>query len=212
MIASSPYREVLGDAIEALPASLREYFSAIPPGHVGRGSGVFSVVGTPRRWLWPLLSLVGRGGAVFAVWEHDVPFEVVNRPVRAGGRPAVAAVRTFRLRSGSREMVDLVGLVERDGVLRLVDLLGTGRTIVVLLEARASEEGLLLTSRGVQLRFGPIRIRLPSPIRPSLALRERAGDDGRQHVALTLDLPPLGRIYEYAGSFDYRIVDERSIE
>jgi hypothetical protein len=36
-------------------------------------------------------------------------------------------------------------------------------------------------------------------------VRERTLPDGRQHVALTLDAPLLGRIYEYSGAFAYRV-------
>ena len=207
----SPYQVVLGGAVDALPESLRRYFSAIPPGHVGRGSGVFSVVGTPRRWLWPVLALIGRGGAMFPVWERDVPFDVENRPVRADGHPAIAAVRTFRFASGPRDMVDLIGVVPRggDGRPPLYDLLGRGRTILVLLEARTADGGLLVMSSGARLRFGPLRIRMPDRFRPRVDVRERRGDDGRQHLSLAVDLPLLGRIYQYAGSFEYRIEEDR---
>ncbi|MBE7163154.1 MAG: DUF4166 domain-containing protein, partial [Williamsia herbipolensis] len=71
-------------ATARLHPRLRAYFAAIPPGHVGRGDGVFAVVGTPRRWLWPFLALFARDDVMFPVWERDVPFTVENRPVRVG--------------------------------------------------------------------------------------------------------------------------------
>ncbi len=61
-------------------------------------------MGTPRRWLWPVLALLGRAGIVFPVWERDVPFEVENRPTARG----LAGIRTFRFGTGSRVMVDEV--------------------------------------------------------------------------------------------------------
>ena len=47
---------------------------------------------------------------------------------------------------------------------------------------------------------------LPALIRPRVTLVERIdGSSERQHVALTIDLPVIGRIYEYSGSFDYEV-------
>lgn len=204
----SPYRAVLGDAVDTLPDSLRRYFSAIPTGHVGRGSGVFTVVGTPRRWLRPLLDAIGRGGAMFGVWERDVPFDVENRPVTADGRPAIAAIRRFHFASGTRNMVDLIGVVPQGDGLRLFDLLGRGRTILVLLDARIAEDELHVTSPGAQLRFGGVRVRMPSWFHPAVTVRERRGSDGLQHLSLAIDLPLVGRVYEYAGSFEYRIEED----
>jgi hypothetical protein len=205
--AVSPWQAVLGDDLDALPPSLRGYFGAIPAGSTGVGSGVLDVLGTPRRWLWPLLAIVGRGGALFPVWARDVPFEVVNRPVSADGHPAVAATRTFHLPDGDRAMVDLTAAIAGPGGVELADLLGRDRTLRVGLRAAVVDDGLLLVSTTVALRVGPVRIRLPRPLTPRLRLRERVGADGRQHVALTVDLPPIGRLYEYSGSFDYARVE-----
>ena len=40
---------------------------------------------------------------------------------------------------------------------------------------------------------------------PRIHVHERTLANGRQHVSLALDLPLVGRAYEYAGAFDYRI-------
>jgi hypothetical protein len=81
----SPYELCAAPELLArLHPRLRAYFGAIPPGHVGRGEGVFRVVGTPRRWLHPLLALFARDAVMFPVWERDVPFTVENRPARVG--------------------------------------------------------------------------------------------------------------------------------
>ena len=81
----SPYQLTTPpDVLDRLHPRLRTYFGPVPPGHVGRGEGVFAVVGTPRRWLWPVLAWLARDGVVFPVWERDVPFTVENRPVRVG--------------------------------------------------------------------------------------------------------------------------------
>ena len=93
----SPWEAALGDALAQLHPRLRAYFSPIPIGKVGRGRGTFEVVGTPRRWLWPVLWLLGRDGVVFPVWEHDVAFTVENR--WDGG--ILRATRTFEFRNGS---------------------------------------------------------------------------------------------------------------
>jgi hypothetical protein len=83
-MAPSPYElSAPGHVLARLHPRLRTYFAAVPVGHVGR-EGLFAVVGTPRRWLWPVLALLARDGVVFPVWERDVPFTVENRPARVG--------------------------------------------------------------------------------------------------------------------------------
>jgi len=50
---------------------------------------------------------------------------------------------------------------------------------------------------------------VPLPLAPRVTLVERWDEaSGRQHVALTLDAPLLGRVYEYEGRFDYAVEDE----
>ncbi|HEY2555465.1 MAG TPA: DUF4166 domain-containing protein, partial [Diaminobutyricibacter sp.] len=100
----SPYQAVLGDDLAGLHPRLQAYFSAIPADHHGFGRGVFDTVGTPRRWLWPALAVLGRAGVVFPVWQRDVPFTVVNHPVADGGGPAITADRFFELAGGGRHM------------------------------------------------------------------------------------------------------------
>jgi hypothetical protein len=88
-VTGSPYELTTPpDVLARLHPRLRAYFGAVPPGHVGRGEGVFAVVGTPRRWLWPLLACTALDAVMFPVWERDVPFTVENRPVRVGRGPA----------------------------------------------------------------------------------------------------------------------------
>jgi hypothetical protein len=199
----SPYEEVFGDTIDSLHPRLRAYFGAIPAGSLGRGEGVFDVVGTPRRWLWPALWLVGRQGVLFAAWQRDVPFTVVNRPiVDAAGRTAVAAERTFHLEGGDRMMVDAITADAG----HLVDFLGRSRRLEARLEATVHDGALLLRSTSLAVRIGHWRMRLPSAISPRVRLVERF-DDGsdRQQVSVTVDAPLVGRLYEYSGSFRYEI-------
>jgi hypothetical protein len=190
----SPWELALGDRLDDLDPALREYFSAIPPGSVGRGSGVFDTVGTPRRWLWPVLAVLGRAGIVFPVWAHDVPFDVTNTP--ADG--AVRAERTFHFARGDRVMRDEIGVLGG----RLVDVLGHRRRLRAPLDASVIEGRLELRSRGAALRVG--QVWLPLPFAPRVHLVERRDGD-RQRVELTMTMPGIGRIYEYLGSFSYRI-------
>jgi hypothetical protein len=191
---TSPWLVVLGDRVDDLDPSLREYFSAIPEGSIGRGSGVFDTVGTPRRWLWPVLAILGRAGIVFPVWQRDVPFDVVNTP--ADG--VVRASRTFRFAAGDRVMRDEISAMSG----RIVDVLGTRRRLRAYLDASVIDGRLELRSRGASLRIGPVW--LPLPFAPRVHLVEMR-DGNRQRVELTMTLPLVGRIYEYAGSFSYRI-------
>lgn len=188
----SPWRTALGDEFESLHPRLSAYFSAIPAGKVGRGEGTFDRVGTPRRWFWPALRVLQSRRILFPVWEHDVPFTIENRP--DGG--ALRAVRTFHLAQGDQVMVDVVSL-EGAG---LVDLLGDGGRLRTELAASVRDGALLLVSTSA--RWG----RIPLPFAPRLRLIERFDETaGRQHVALALESPLFGRVYEYSGHFDYRI-------
>jgi hypothetical protein len=197
---------VLGDAAfsgpDALHPRLRAYFSAIPAGTQGFGEGVFDTVGTSRRWLRPLIRLFVDSDVLFPVWERDVPFTVVNTPAVETGHPAVAGERIFRLPGGDRVMRDLIAAAP-DG---LVDILGFRRRFRAAFAAEIVDGALRLAATRVSLRIGRRWARLPSFLAPRVELVERFSDaDDRQHVAVALSVPLLGRVYEYAGSFRYEV-------
>ncbi|AZS47949.1 MULTISPECIES: DUF4166 domain-containing protein [Microbacterium] len=195
----SPYARALGERIDDLHPRLRAYFEAIPDGAVGIGEGVFQRVGTPRRWLWPFLRLLERRGVVAAVWESDVPFRVENRTIasRAIGE------RTFHFDRGPWTMRDAAALT-RHG--RVVDELGEPGLVAACFDVEVHQGALHLVSRAVGLRLGRLRMRIPAPIAPLIRLTERFDDAlDRQRMALTVDAPFLGRVYEYRGDFTYRI-------
>nr|WP_218868635.1 DUF4166 domain-containing protein [Pseudoclavibacter chungangensis] len=189
---------------------LRTYFATIPAGHIGVGHGVFERAGVPQRWLRPLVRLVEPLGVAFGGFEHEVPFRIVNRTV--DGR--ALAQRDFHLRGRVWTMGDTVSLAPTG---RLVDSLGRFGTVVAAFDVDVRGGALRLDSRAVGVRAGLFRLRLPSFVAPRISLTERFDDpddrdgsdgdtaDGQQHVDLTVTLPLLGTIYEYAGSFTYRI-------
>lgn len=185
---------------------LRTYFSRIPDGHVGRGEGVFDVVGTPKRWLWPLLALFAHDGVMFPAWERDVPFVVENRPVVGrDGDAAVRAARTFRFRRGPAVMVDAI-TAERG---TLVDHLGRHGRLRAALRIEVEAGALRLVSTRVSFVVRGREVRLPSVIAPCVTLVERFDDDAaRQRVSLTLTAPLVGTIYRYEGAFMYEIVPD----
>ncbi|MFJ3028057.1 DUF4166 domain-containing protein [Curtobacterium sp. NPDC087080] len=203
------------DVLARLHPRLRTYFGAVPSGHVGRGEGVFAVVGTPRRWIWPLLAVFARDAVMFPVWERDVPFTVENRPARVGrgavdGREASVAVRahrTFRFRSGSRTMVDAIAA----GPHGLVDHLGRRGRVSALLRAEVDADGpdagaLRLVSTRVTVRALGHDRSLPAVVAPRVTLVERFDDDADvQRVSLRLSAPLVGTLYRYEGSFRYRV-------
>lgn len=202
----SPYEDALGASLDELHPRLRAYFSAIPYGSVGVGTGVFDTVGTPRRWLWPLLWPFGRAGVMFGVWERDVPFTVVNRPVIPDvGVPAVASERIFHLASGDRTMVDRIA--SGGGLSRSVtDALGSGGRVHSRLEASIVDGSLRLRSTAVAVRIARLTIRIPGVISPVVTLVERWDDDAdEQRVSIVVDAPLIGRLYEYAGRFTYAV-------
>jgi hypothetical protein len=190
----SPWERALGDAAATLSPRLRTYVHAIPPGRVGRGAGTFDRVGTPRRWLWPVLAVLARSGVVFPVWAQDVPFTIENR----FDGEVLRARRTFRLPDGDRVMVDAV-VIEGGALVDRLGRAGAWRATLV-----ASAEAGALRLRSTRLRWRGI----PIPFAPRVTLTERFDDEaGRQHVALALDAPLIGRIYEYEGRFDYALED-----
>ncbi len=195
----SPYARALGERLDDLHPRLRTYFQAIPDGSVGVGDGVFDRVGTPRRWLWPILRMLERRGVVAACWERDVPFRVENRTIasRAIGE------RTFHLRRGPWVMRDAVTLT-RHG--RVVDELGEPGVVAACFDLATRDGALELTSRAVGFRLGRVRVRVPRLLSPVVRLTESFDDAvDRQRVSVTIDAPIIGRVYEYRGSFRYRI-------
>jgi hypothetical protein len=199
-LTGSPWERALGARHGDLHPQLRDYFTAIPIGHVGRGSGVFSAVGTPRRWLWPVLALLARDGVAFPVWELDVPFTVENRLTALG---TVRSRRTFRFPSGDQVMEDEIGVTQRG----LVDRLGYRASVVTRLTATVEDSALHLTSTAVTLRLGPLRLPL-GPLSPVVHLTETAHEDGGQRITLRIHAPVIGRIYEYSGTFRYAIEEQ----
>ena len=204
--AHSPYELVLGDALEVLHPRLRAYFSAIPAGHRGYGEGTFDVVGTPRRWLWPVLWLLGSQRILFPVWQKNVPFTVTNiATTDAAGRVAVAATRTFRFPGGERSMVDAITATPTG----LVDFLGSPERIEAHLTAIVVNGELHMSSTVVRARLGRLWLRVPAAFAPVVALTERFDDaSDRQRVSVVLSSGLLGKLYEYSGTFRYSIVGD----
>ena len=161
---------------------------------VGRGTGTFDEVGTPRRWLWPVYAVLALAAIAFPEWERDVPFEVLNRP----GEATVRATIMFGFRKGARVMRHEIRMTSRV----LVDILGTRGRLEATLHPDAVGGRLEVRSNGVRLRIG--RARIPIPFAPRIHLIERR-DGERQRVEFAMRAPLLGEIYRYAGSFDYRI-------
>jgi hypothetical protein len=219
-VTRSPYElSTPPEVLARLHPRLQTYFGPIPPGHVGRGEGVFAVVGATRRWLWPVLAWFARDAVMFPVWEREVPFTVENRParVRRGSadileeRVAVRAHRTFRFRSGDRTMVDAI-TAEPAG---LVDHLGRRGRVSARLRAEVDADGpdagaLRLVSTCVTFRALGREVRLPSALSPRVTLVERFDDDAdQQRVSLVLSAPVVGTLYRYEGAFRYEIAPDR---
>jgi hypothetical protein len=172
---------------------LRAYFSEIPAGSVGRGVGVFEVVGTPKRWLWPVLWILGRQGVVFPAWARDVPFTISNRPIG----DALEGTRTFHFVRGDRSMVDVISAPSG-----LVDDLGTRGQYRAFLVGSVVDGALRMRSTGMRTTWG---LALPGRV----DLTERWDDSsGSQHVSVVISAPILGRIYEYSGYFNYEVVHD----
>lgn len=196
--ARSAYERALGSHVVELHPVLQRYFAAIPVGAVGIGEGVFEVFGSERRWLRPLFAVAKRCRVIVPGMHRRVFFRVENRT--ESGRQT--AMRTLWLDSGEWSMIDAVSF----GPSGVVDVLGSPAIVEAGFAVDVVDGGLRLTSRRVVLRLGWLRVAVPKAMRPNIALSERFDDAvNRQRVALTVDLPVLGRIYEYSGTFTYRI-------
>ena len=191
---TSPWQLALGERLEQLDPALTAYFSTIPAGMEGRGTGTFDEVGTPRKWLWPVYAMLARAAMAFPVWERDVAFEIVNHP----GDGAVRSTVTFAFRGGARVMRHEIRMTPRG----LVDELGARRRFRAALQAEVVQGRLEVRSTGVRLRVGGAHVSVP--FAPRIRLVERRSG-ARQRVEFTMTAPLIGEIYRYAGSFDYRI-------
>lgn len=210
----SPYELTIGGSLDDLHPALRRYFGLVPPGWRGYGSGVFERVGTPRRWLRPVLQVLAAQGILFPAWETNVPFTVVNAPLTdRDGRTAVVAVRRFHLMSGVRTMVDAI-TAENPGPHGLVDHLGLDRRYRVRLSGRVVRGELHLESTAFELRIGRQHFAVPQLVAPRVHLVERYDDaanegEGAQRVTVRVEAPFLGRLYEYTGAFTYELRPEQ---
>ena len=206
-VSQSAYEIIFGELLDGLHPRLRPYFSATPDGYVGRGSGVFSVVGTPRRWLWPVLWVLSRQAILFPVWGHDIPFLVENRRVLdKHGNTSVAGVRIYQFAKRDRVMIDAI-TAETHG---LVDYLGTRRRLVPVFSGAVVDGMLRLTSTRTDLRVGRGLLRIPRWASPRVTLTERFDEStSLQSVSVVLIAPLVGKLYEYAGSFTYEVVPDR---
>ena len=195
--ALSPWQHALGDEFRLLHPRLRTYFGAIPEGATGRGDGVFEIVGTPRRWLWPLLSFLAVDNVLFPAWDRDLPFRVRNAALN--GR--VVGLRRFEFPVRPHTMTDSIGWESGE----LVDRLGRHGSVRVGLRATVVDSGLVLESTWVRIAG----VRLPHGIAPRVRLEESFDSDARrQRISFVMDHPALGRLYEYSGHFDYRITGQ----
>lgn len=196
-----PYRQALGERAAALHPRLESYFSPLPPGRVGRGHGVLTRIGS-RRPLRVLMRPFQARGALYAGWDEDVPFEVTNR----GQDGAVVAERRFHLPGGDWVMRDRVTLAGEGAV---EDLIGAPPALSAVFEVEVERGALVLRSRSTTVRLGRLRLRIPRLVAPRIHLEERFVDElERQQVSLSVDLPVLGRIYEYRGTFVHHIEEE----
>lgn len=195
----SPYERAVIDQLDELQPVLREYFRAIPPGHTGYGEGVFSTVGSQKKLLQYALKILDVRGVVPAGWHTNVPFLIVNR---SEGKRRTSK-RHFFFPGTTWTMNDSVTTSPAG---TLVDALGSPPTVAAAFTARVEDAAFVMESRAVSVRFGSFTMRIPRFVRPVVRLREEYVDAlSLQRVTVTIDAPFIGRIYEYGGTFTYRI-------
>lgn len=199
--SASVYERVLGERFTDLEPALQRYFGAVPDGCVGRGEGVYAIVGSRWRVLRPLLRVLAARDVLFPERGTGVGLLVENRYDADG---ALRAVRTFAFPRIQRRMVDAMR-VERG---TLIDRLGRRGGLEVALDAAVRGGGMVLTSRAIAWRVGSLRVPLPPIAR--VRVSERVDEEtGRQHVDVRVRAVVLGEVFRYTGAFDYRIVEDR---
>ena len=191
----SVWQRALGDRVSELSPGLRDYFSLVPAGRVGRGTGVYEVAGSRHRWLRPLLSYLAWRRILFPEYERDVPFTVTNTPTPDG---TLRGRRTFTFAQTERVMLDEMRIVDGE----LHDFLGRRGGLEVALELSVKNGALAMTSRRVWVHLG--RLRVPLPRVATLSLTEQSVATG-QRVDVTLSSPVLGEWFVYRGTFTYEI-------
>jgi hypothetical protein len=88
----------------------------------------------------------------------------------------------------------------------LVDYLGNNSRYRARFVASVSAGSLTMSMTSLELRFRTTWMTVPRWISPTVTLTERFDDESRlQHVEVITTVPGLGRIYEYAGSFEYEL-------
>jgi hypothetical protein len=192
----SVYQRVLGADYTALDPRLQQYFGPIPAGRVGSGSGVYSVAGSRHGFLRPVLAVMAWRHVLFPELGRDVRFAVTNTPTGDGG---LSAVRTFEFPSRTRVMQDAMAV--RRG--RLYDRLGRRGGLGVAIELSVVSGALHMRSTALALHIG--RARIPIPSLATMRLQERSEEGAGQHVDVRIDMPVLGEVFRYTGSFSYSI-------
>lgn len=198
--SASVYEQVLGERFADLEPALRRYFGVVPGGCVGRGEGTYAIVGSRWRMLRPILRLLAAHDVLFPERGTGVDLLVENRCDADG---TLRAVRTFAFPRIQRRMVDAMR-VERG---MLIDRLGRRGGLEVALDAAVLGGGMVLTSRAIAWRVGPLRVPLPPIAR--VRVSERVDEEtGQQHVDVRVRAVVLGEVFRYTGAFDYRIVED----
>ncbi|WP_045072929.1 DUF4166 domain-containing protein [Psychromicrobium lacuslunae] len=193
--------------LDQLHPRLQSYFSEIPVGQVGRGSGIFDRVGSPHRWLWPVFLVLSWDRIIFPVWQSEVRFEIENRPQTAQGVKLIRARRSFHFEAGSRVMIDAITAEPASkSTTRLVDYLGSSGRLAASLLVSAQNGQLELRSEAISVRLLGRRFTLPRVIAPTVQITEGVDEStGLQRISMELRQPQLGLLYQYQGRFNYQI-------
>jgi len=208
---SSVWEQANPGLLARLDPRLQGYFSEIPAGQVGRGSGIFECVGSPRRWLWPVFLMLSWDRVIFPVWQQQVRFEVENRPWHdERGNTTIQARRSFHFVAGTRVMVDAITAEQQTSEeIGLIDYLGSSGRLAANLQAEAKDGALSLSSTSVSFRLWRRSFTLPRAISPTVRITEGIDEStGLQQISMELRQPQLGLLYQYRGKFSYRIVPD----
>jgi hypothetical protein len=191
---TSPYPRFLGADFDSLHPQLRERL--VPPAadSVGLSFGVVRA-GSRSRLLRPLLRLLSTRRIVFPAFSTAARLSVTTVP---GPGEGLSRGRAFHLAGREYLIEDTLHVV--DG--RPHVFLGRSRALEIAFRPTVSDGGLTLTSAGVWVHAGSMRVPVPRIVAPRAVITERWVDVAVR-VEAHITAPGLGEVFEYAGSLEH---------
>jgi hypothetical protein len=206
---ASPFAVAWGELAEAVAPVFRLQYLLEQPGEAALLVGTVGRVWHRPRWLHPFFWLLGAVRILFPDVGHSVPAVMLVRVERDG--PASAGRGTGAVRHTWYRTFFFPAPRHFDAQLRFDDQLGriverVGRSgiLEVVWHIRPlSARTIGITTEGMALRAGPLRIWLPRLLHVDVWALERADPvhEDTLHLDLCMTHPLVGPLFGYSGTF-----------